>query len=353
MAADSNVTQEAILDFLKERGGKVKNTDLIEHFKAVFPEEPEKKAAVRNVFKNYVDNIAFVKAESAVKYVCLKKKFRGSVKEQKHSSENGRNEPETDKGHLLNGEKAVRRYPSGPDRAQVNGDDAVEPRAAGGGELTQQIPGSGYGNDSQVRVPPHFTPAQTFPEKTDDRRGSHEFVCVVDSVDSSSGEMGNTFQRDRRESKKEQAGRVPEIPEIAVIEASPLPTEGSMFTLPGPVQTGTTGQVDSAGLSPKDRQLETDSLSLEGPKEAEQIHGVTRHQSSRGSQHRRQPQSEEGDDEGQFDAHSFSGSEENSSPKGSRRHFIEVMMHSSPQVSIRGGKYQYSCTAVPQMPTST
>ncbi|KAM9334098.1 ankyrin repeat domain-containing protein SOWAHC-like [Symphorus nematophorus] len=334
MAADCNVTQEAILEFLKEKGGKVKNTDLIEHFKAVFPEEPEKKAAVRNVFKNYVDNIAFVKAESGVKYVCLKKKFRGSVKEQKNSSVNGTKETETDKGRDLNEEKV--RYPSGSDRAQVSVSDAAEhpapPRAAGGGEVTQHTPGSGYGNDSQVRVPPDFTHANTFPDKTDDRSERHEFVCVVESVDGSSGEMGNTFQRDRRESKKEQAGRAPEIPEIAVIEASPLPAEGSMFVLPRPVQTGTTGQVATAGLGPSDRQVETESLTPEGPKEAEQISGVTRRQSSRGSHHRRQQQLEEGDNEGQLDAHSFSGSEENVSPKGSRRHFIEVMMHSSPQV---------------------
>ncbi|KAK2880203.1 hypothetical protein Q8A73_022901 [Channa argus] len=39
-------SEEAILNFLNDRGGRVKNADLIEHFKAVFPEESEKKAAV-------------------------------------------------------------------------------------------------------------------------------------------------------------------------------------------------------------------------------------------------------------------------------------------------------------------
>uniref|UniRef100_A0A667XBJ8 Sosondowah ankyrin repeat domain family Cb n=1 Tax=Myripristis murdjan TaxID=586833 RepID=A0A667XBJ8_9TELE len=74
-------TQEAILAFLTERGGRVKNTDLTNHFKAIFPDDPEKKAMIREKFKSYVDNIAFVKSESGVKFVCLKKKFRGSVKE--------------------------------------------------------------------------------------------------------------------------------------------------------------------------------------------------------------------------------------------------------------------------------
>ncbi len=335
MAAE--YTQEAILDFLKEKGGKVKNTDLIDQFKAVFPEEPEKKAAVRERFKNYVDSIAFVKTESGVKYVCLKKKFRISVKEQ-HS-------PSVSNGtKVLNGDKVTDRYPAASaraDGARVSGNDAAEdpaqPRAADA-EAQQQIPpGSGYGNDSQVRVPHAFTPETIFPDKTDDKSKCHKFVCVVEDVDSSSGEMGNrgSVRRERGESKKEQVGKAPDIPEITVIEASPLPAEGSMFTLSGPVQTGTTGQVHTAtaGLDPRDRQVETESLSREGVKEAEQINAVTRRRNSKGSQRRsRQPQPDEGEDEGELDTHSLSSSEGNSTPKGSRKHFIKVMMNSSPQV---------------------
>ncbi|XP_073318600.1 ankyrin repeat domain-containing protein SOWAHC-like [Pagrus major] len=332
MAAD--FTQEAILDFLKEKGGRVKNTDLIEHFKAVFPEEREKKAAVRNRFKNYVDNVAFVKTESRDKYVCLKKKFLGSEKDQQNSSVNSdTNGTETEPEQVSNEEKVLCRYPSGAPRAdcrQVRGDDAVEdpalPRSAGG-VLQQPTPGSGYGNDSkESEVPPESSPAT---KKTGDKRESHEFVCLVEEVDSNSGEMGNreSFRRESRESKKEQGGRAPDIPDIAVIEASPLPAEGSMFTLPGPVQTGTTGQVDTsaAGLNPRDRQ----AFLLEGLQEMEQ-NNVIRHQ-SKGSQHRTRPlQSDKGEDEHLLDTQSLSGSE--GSPKGSRRHFIEVMMNSSPQV---------------------
>ncbi len=342
MAADCS--QEALLDFLQENGGKVKNTDLIEHFKAVFPEEPAKKAAVRNRFKNYVDNIAYVKSEDGVKYVCLKKKFRGSVKEEQNSAvRSGTNGSDTEPVRLLNNEKLLRRYPAGPHRAdslQISGDDAVQdsaqPRAAR--EAHQQIPpGSGYGNDSQVRVPHIFSPATILPDKADDISECHEFVCVVEEVDHGSGEMGNIvgFQRERRESKKEQAEKGPNIPEIAVIEASPLPAEGSVFTLPGPAQTGTSGQVDSltAALSPSDRQAATESLSPEFLKEAEQINVVTRRRNSKGSQRRsRRLQSDEGDDDSLVDSHSLSGSEGVSSPKGSREHFIEVMMNSSPQV---------------------
>lgn len=344
MAADCNfnVTQEAILDFLQEKGGKVKNTDLIEHFKAVFPEEPEKKAAARNRFKSCVDNVAFVKADSGVKYVCLRRKFREAAKEKDNTSVGSGTE--TEPVNALSRGQLICRYPAGADEAaccQVGARDAAEeaqPRAAAGGELRQQTPpASGYGNGSQVRVPRVFSPLTTFPDKTDDGSECHEFVWVVEEVDSNPGEMGNrqSFRRERRESKKEQVRKAPGIPEIAVIEASPLPAEGSMFTLSGPAQTGTTGQVYTftGALNRRDGQVETETLSSEGLKEAEQINVVTRRPNSRGSQVRsRQPQSDEGEDEGQVDAHSLSGSEGNGSPKSSRRHFIEVMMNSSPQV---------------------
>ncbi|XP_074521028.1 ankyrin repeat domain-containing protein SOWAHC-like isoform X2 [Halichoeres trimaculatus] len=228
-------SQEAVLDFLRDRDGKVKNSDLIEHFKNVFPDDPQKKAAVRNRFKVYVDTVAYVKTEDGVKYVCMKKKFRGSVKVTEKQ----------------------------PAAQEVSRDDVVEDPAP-------CTPGSGYGSDSQG-------------EK------------------SSSGEMGNRGSFHRKESKKEHR----DIPEITVIQASPLPADGSMFNLPEPAARQPTGQVDPAG--------QVEALSLEGLREVEVV--------------RRRGNAE--DDE---DTHSLSGSEGASSPKGSRKHFIEVMMSSSPQV---------------------
>ncbi|XP_068575652.1 ankyrin repeat domain-containing protein SOWAHC-like [Cebidichthys violaceus] len=333
----SECTQEAILAFLKEKGGKVKNTDLIEHFKVVFPEEPEKKTAVRETFKKYVDNIAFVKTESEVKYVRLKKKFRGSEKEQLNWSVSDGTETEPVTSRVLNQEELCDRYPAASDSRRARGSDAVDlpaqPRAAKG---EAQPPGAGCGSDRQVRVPHDFNTANSFTEQTDDTSECGEFVCVVEEVESRSGEMGNreSFKRERRDSKKKQDGKKPEIPEVSVTQASPVPAEGSMFIMPGPVQTGTTGQVDtgSVGLGPRDRPVEAESLSPEGPNEVEHINVGTR--SSKGSQRRvpsRQPESYE-EDEGQPDTHSLSGSDGLGSPKGSRKHFIEVMMNSSPQL---------------------
>ncbi|KAM3585044.1 uncharacterized protein V6R79_006006 [Siganus canaliculatus] len=319
-------TQDAILDFLKKKGGKVKNKDFIEHFKTVFPEDPKKKADARDRFKNYVDNVAFVKTESGVKYVCLKKKFRGPVKENQNLEVN--NGSETELVPNLNEQELVCRYAAraGNDAAE----DEAQPRAAGR-EVQQHItPGSGYGNDSQVSFVGDFPPSNIVP---DDKSKCQDFVCVVEEVDSNSGEMGNRGSV-RRGSSKDRGRKAPDIPEITVIEASPLPAEGSMFTLPGPAQTGCTGQVDTSTveLDPRDRQVPKESISSEGVKQAERVDVVVRRRSSKGSQLRSRlvPAEEEGEDEGQLESHSLSESE--NSPKASRKHFIEAMMNSSPQL---------------------
>ncbi|XP_037618209.1 ankyrin repeat domain-containing protein SOWAHC-like [Sebastes umbrosus] len=150
-----------------------------------------------------------------------------------------------------------------------------------GGDM---LPGSGCGSDSQVRV---VSSAAVSPDRTGD---STVVACdntgEEDADQVRPGEMGNraSFKRDKRESRKER-----DIPEIILIGASPLPAEGSMFTLPGPAPTSPTEEAE---------QVEIRKVVLRHPDEV--------------------------------DTHSLSGSE--GSPKGSRKHFIQVMMSTSPQV---------------------
>ncbi|XP_053355117.1 ankyrin repeat domain-containing protein SOWAHC-like [Clarias gariepinus] len=82
-------TQEAVLCFLTERGGRVKNTDLIDHFRSVVSCDPERRAAVKGEIKSYVDRVAVVRVENGEKYVCLRKRFRGSVKRQEEEEKDG------------------------------------------------------------------------------------------------------------------------------------------------------------------------------------------------------------------------------------------------------------------------
>lgn len=135
-------------------------------------------------------------------------------------------------------------------------------------------------------------------------------------MEESCADMGNResscSERRRAPIKQEEAV---DIPHITVIEASPLPAQESMFNLPRPAQTGTS-EPPAAGL----QQRTPEATSQENQF---RLNAVTRSCNSRGSQHRL-PSSPLGSDDGQ--------EEGATSPKGSRVHFIEVMMHSSPQV---------------------
>lgn len=73
MATDC--TQESVLRFLLRNGGKVRNVDLLTHFK-VFLREHEDRMRNRELFKRYVNTVATVKQEDEVSYVVLKKKYR-------------------------------------------------------------------------------------------------------------------------------------------------------------------------------------------------------------------------------------------------------------------------------------
>lgn len=294
MATDRHfdVTRETILHYLRESGGKVKRADLIAHFSAAFPEGREEKAAARAAFKGYVDGVALVRAESGVKYVCLRKKFR-------EEEEGGRSWTGVDAEWAASGE--CRGGEGGKEEAR---DKQREVGAA---------PGSGYGNDNQVRFPHVFTLGSAFPEKA----GGESECCRRGRLVSDIREMGNrqSFRGDARGSRK--VPKAPGVPEIAVIEPSPLPVEDPMFILPLPAQTGPTGQVYAltGALGNRDGQVETERLAPGTSGDPAQVT-------------RRQAGSHQDEDDGLLEA----GSEGTGSPKGSRRHFIEVMMSSSPQV---------------------
>ncbi|KAI7808621.1 ankyrin repeat domain-containing protein SOWAHC [Triplophysa rosa] len=69
-------TQESVLDFLLENGGRVKNKVLVERFRVFLSSDNTKRALLKERFKRFVDNIAYVKQEDGEKVVCLKKKHR-------------------------------------------------------------------------------------------------------------------------------------------------------------------------------------------------------------------------------------------------------------------------------------
>ncbi|XP_021478252.1 ankyrin repeat domain-containing protein SOWAHB [Oncorhynchus mykiss] len=76
MATD--FTQDSVLHFLQFKGGRVKNSDLLAHFKT-FLRDHENQTYNRQLFKTFVNSVAVVKPEEGVSYVVLRKKCLGQV----------------------------------------------------------------------------------------------------------------------------------------------------------------------------------------------------------------------------------------------------------------------------------
>ncbi|KAM4538039.1 ankyrin repeat domain-containing protein SOWAHC-like [Fundulus diaphanus] len=273
-------SQDSIADFLRQRGGRVTSSDLVEHFQAAFPQEPRSRAAARSSFKSCVDKVAFVRTEDGVKHVCLRRQFRYSA-------------------------------PCFPPDDQVSCRDDAAARA----QVQQQQQGaardSRCGNDSR-RVP-HFIPAESDRSHEPEQDGGQQ--GVLDEVEGRCGGMGNTgsfglHRRDsRRESRRERHGE-PAIPQITVLQPSPLPKDTSVFILPGPEQTAAAAQVCPASVP-------------EGLREAEQPGSGSRQRFLSAQQ---EPENQEDE------CSSLSGNEGSCSPSGGRKHSIRAMMNSSLEV---------------------
>ncbi|XP_057706543.1 ankyrin repeat domain-containing protein SOWAHA [Corythoichthys intestinalis] len=76
------LTQESVLSFLLERGGTVRNAELLAHFGAlIHGGSPAEKQHNRELFKKLVNSVAVVRQTDGVKYVAVKKRYRDFVKD--------------------------------------------------------------------------------------------------------------------------------------------------------------------------------------------------------------------------------------------------------------------------------
>ncbi|XP_004836656.1 ankyrin repeat domain-containing protein SOWAHA [Heterocephalus glaber] len=76
-AAAAGVSQAAVLGFLQDRGGKVRNSELLGRFKPLLDAgDPRGRAARRDRFKQFVRDVAVVQELDGVKFVVLRKKPR-------------------------------------------------------------------------------------------------------------------------------------------------------------------------------------------------------------------------------------------------------------------------------------
>uniref|UniRef100_A0A8C6LH43 Sosondowah ankyrin repeat domain family member Ab n=1 Tax=Nothobranchius furzeri TaxID=105023 RepID=A0A8C6LH43_NOTFU len=77
------LTQESVLSFLLDRGGKVRNSELVNHFKSLISGggDPAEKQHNRELFKRLVNSVAVVRQLDDVKFVVVKKRYQDFVKE--------------------------------------------------------------------------------------------------------------------------------------------------------------------------------------------------------------------------------------------------------------------------------
>uniref|UniRef100_A0A8C7ZZM2 Sosondowah ankyrin repeat domain family member Ab n=1 Tax=Oryzias sinensis TaxID=183150 RepID=A0A8C7ZZM2_9TELE len=76
------LTQESLLTFLLDRGGKVKNSELLNSFRSVFDCcDPAEKQHNRDRFKALVNSVAVVKQIDGVKFVVVKKRYQDFVRD--------------------------------------------------------------------------------------------------------------------------------------------------------------------------------------------------------------------------------------------------------------------------------
>ncbi|XP_028271344.1 uncharacterized protein sowahab [Parambassis ranga] len=76
------LTQEAVLSFLLEHGGKVKNSELLNNFRShINCSDPVEKQHNRDLFKKLVNSVAVVKQIDEVKFVVVRKRYQDFVKE--------------------------------------------------------------------------------------------------------------------------------------------------------------------------------------------------------------------------------------------------------------------------------
>lgn len=84
----TELTVDAIRDFIIVHDGRVKNNVLVTHFRK-FLSDPNRRVEARQTFKDCVNEVAVVKTENGEKYVQLKKKYRTGAPLKVPDSPNG------------------------------------------------------------------------------------------------------------------------------------------------------------------------------------------------------------------------------------------------------------------------
>ncbi|MEE6460273.1 hypothetical protein FKM82_000906 [Ascaphus truei] len=144
------LSQEEVLDFLCQAGGRVANASLLGHFKLLLrdPLAPaEQQLKRREKFKRYVNSLAVVKQEGAVKYVVLRSRYQDLLGEDLRRPPAPQDLGQPDHEHGYTGPQVGRGWSSSePGVGQVQG--------KGGGQWGEVMQSETFGHLQQSTVAP-------------------------------------------------------------------------------------------------------------------------------------------------------------------------------------------------------
>ncbi|XP_041937039.1 ankyrin repeat domain-containing protein SOWAHC [Alosa sapidissima] len=324
----SECTQEAVLRYLIENGGRVKNRELIDHFKVTVSLDPTTKTTFKEALKRFVDNVAFVKQENGEKFVCLKKKYRegGMQTVVRDDGEcNGNGLPadvicpsERNESSHINGATHDLDNGNEPSPLGTLSENCVQNRTS---NLNMTLGLSSMENEGRFSSTVNDVAEKKVSDvhfETRDKVSGAEDEKTEDISHIALNEGKRLITHDSTTSenvKLDMTVNVRPVSELTVTELEDGTTE----------ETAAIRQVQSSPNPDTANEIDTESAVIKGPS----ISVVNRRRTSRGSQRSLLALSEDGMNEAVFD---LVNSGDSNTPKSSRKNFIELMMSSSPQV---------------------
>lgn len=327
----SECTQEAVLRYLIEKGGRVKNRELIDHFKVTVSHDPTTKATFKEKLKRFVDTVAFVKQENGEKFVCLKKKYREGDTRTVGGDDgecNGNGLPadaicpsERNESSDING--AIRDLDNGNEPSTLGklSENCVQNRSC---NLNMALGLSSVQNEGRVSSTVNDVAEQKVSDAVFETRDE-----VSDAVNDKTEDISRIALKNGKSTithdstlefsnldMKTVNNRPASVSELTITEV-----EDGMDEKIAPLR-----QVQSSlNLTNPANEIDAEPAAIRGPTNPL----VNRRRTSRGSTRSLLALSEDAINEGVFD---MVNSGDSNTPKSSRKNFIELMMSSSPQV---------------------
>ncbi|KAL6048010.1 hypothetical protein STEG23_036131 [Scotinomys teguina] len=152
------LSQEALLDFLCQAGGRVRNAELLSHFKGFLRDPhvpPGQLQQRRELFKGFVNSVAAVRQDpDGTKYVVLKRRYRDLLGEEGLQRPTPAEGPQ--RGRRRPREPEAQKPPAGAATRVDSGGDELA------GSSAREVPGAEHGpRDSPSRRTPEPAAAQT------------------------------------------------------------------------------------------------------------------------------------------------------------------------------------------------